>query len=176
MLPRRLAFSSAARPEPAQYADDTILASVRTQQIFAIRFNRQPRVDDHPGLVSLTVEGSNGQVPARPLGALTDVAVRGRLAHFGVHSANEVAAIRRALNSDNGQVTIHEGWTGLTSCLKFWHDFTGSQIRPVDWTCDRCGTNHRENVGASVGETYSRACRCGKVKRITTLSDIPPRR
>jgi hypothetical protein len=145
---------------------------MKTQQIFAILFSRQPRVDESPGLVSLAIHEAAGAVP-RKIGALTDVALRGRLAHFDIHSANEVAAIRRALGADCGQVTVHEGWSGLTSCLHFWQDFVGSQIRSVEWTCERCSVVNREDVGSSVGETYSRACRCGRVKRITTTSQLP---
>jgi hypothetical protein len=147
----------------------------KTQQIFAIRFSRQPRVDESPGLVSLSVSGANGREGGQKIGDLTDIALRGRLAHFGVHSANEVAVIRRALQADDGEITIHEGWPGLDSCLKFWQDFTGSQIRLVEWKCE-CEAMHRDNVGANVGETYSRACRCGRIRRITTLSEIPPRK
>ena len=73
-------------------------------------------------------------------------------------------------------VTVQENWSGLGSCLQFWHDFVGSQIRPVEWTCEKCAAVNREDVGASVGETFSRACRCGKVKRITTVAYLPPMR
>ena len=149
---------------------------MKTKQIFAIKFSRLPRVDESPGLVLLTIDASNGVGKTRKIGTVTDVALRGRLAHFDLHSANEVAAIRQALRTDLGHVTVHEGWSGLGSCLQFWHDFVGSQIRPVEWTCERCATVNREEVGASVGETFSRACRCGKVKRITTLAYLPPMR
>ncbi|MFY9551471.1 MAG: hypothetical protein WAU32_10000 [Thermoanaerobaculia bacterium] len=149
---------------------------MKTQQVFAIKFSRQPRVDESPGLVYLTIDGSNGVGPPRKVGALTDVALRGRLAHYDLHSANEVAAIRQALRPDHGHVTVHEGWSGLGSCLQFWHDFTGSQIRVVEWTCERCSALNRENVGSSVGETYSRACKCGKIRRITTAAHLPPMR
>jgi hypothetical protein len=46
----------------------------------------------------------------------------------------------------------------------------------VEWTCEGCSALNRLDVGASVGETYSRACRCGRVKQITTTSHIPPMR
>lgn len=147
---------------------------MKTKQVFAIQFSRLPRVDELPGLLQLTIDGSNGEKPPRRIGAITDVALRGRLAHLDLHSANEVAAIRQALRADQGQVTVHEGWTGLGSCLQFWQDFVGSQVRPVEWTCERCTAVNRVNVGASVGETYSRRCRCGRVKRITTASNLPP--
>jgi hypothetical protein len=145
---------------------------MKTQQIFALKFCRLPKVDDTPGLILLTVDPSGGTGRPRQVGALTDVALRGRLGHYDLHSANELAAIHKALRSDRGQVTVHEGWSGLGSCLKFWHDFVGSQIRSVEWTCERCASVHREEVGANVGETYSRACRCGKIERITTASQF----
>jgi hypothetical protein len=149
---------------------------VKTQPVFAIHFTRQPRVDDLPGLVSLAIGASPEAAPSRKMGALTDVALRGRLAHFDVHSANEVAAIRKALVADSGQTTVYEGWPGLSSCLRFWQEFVGSKIRAVEWICERCAAVNRENVGSSVGETYSRACKCGRVKRITTSSSPAPMR
>jgi len=148
---------------------------MKTQQIIALRFCRLPSVTGAPGLVSLTVSGANGNGSGRKIGDLTDVALRGRLAHYDLHPANEVAGIRRALQPDNGEVTVHEGWPGMDSCLKFWNDFTGSRIRPVEWTCEACAAVHRDNVGASVGEIYARACRCGRIQRITTASEIPAR-
>ncbi|HTR03195.1 MAG TPA: hypothetical protein VMN82_08370 [Thermoanaerobaculia bacterium] len=146
---------------------------MKTQQIFALQFRRLPRLDDAPGLVLLTIDISNGVGPLRRVGLLTDVALRGRLGHYDLHSANELAAIRQALQTAGGKVTVLEGWSGLSSCLKFWQGFTGSQIRPVEWTCERCSVLHRDDVGASVGETYSRACRCGKIERVTATSRPP---
>ena len=149
---------------------------MKAQQVFSINFSRLPRVDGSPGLVLLTIAPPGERAPARRIGFVTDVALRGRLAHFGIHSANEVAAIRRALGPDNGQVTVSEGWSGLGSCIQFWHDFVGSQIRPVEWTCEKCTALNRVDVGASVGETFSRACRCGTIKRITTVAYLPSMR
>jgi hypothetical protein len=143
-------------------------------QDFAIQFRRLPRVDESPGLVLLAIHASTGLKPPRRIGVLTDVALRGRLAHFDLHSANELAAIRQALRPDNGQVTVHEGWSGAGSCLQYWHDFVGSEVRPIEWTCERCSAVNRIDVGASVGETFSRACKCGKVQRITTAAHLPP--
>jgi hypothetical protein len=147
---------------------------VKTQPIFAIHFTRQPRVDELPGLVSLAIGRSPEAAPSRKIGALTDVALRGRLAHFDVHSANEVAAIRKALVADSGETTVYESWPALSSCLHFWQDFVGSRVRAVEWTCGRCAAVNRENVGSNVGETYSRACKCGRVTRITTSSSPAP--
>ena len=146
---------------------------MKTQQIYAIAFRRMPRVDDLPGLVSLTIDATNGAQPGKPLGGLTDVALRGRLAHWDLHSAIEVAAIRRALGEDYGRATVHEGWPDLGSCIRFWHDFAGSTIRPVEWTCGRCSAVHREEFGASVGETLSRRCECGTIKRLTIAPHVP---
>jgi len=148
---------------------------MKTQQIIALRLCRLPSMNGLPGLVSLTVSGANDSGSTRKVGDLTDVALRGRLAHYDLHPANEVAEIRRVLQNDHGEITVHEGWPGLESCLKFWNGFTGSRIRPVEWTCENCATVHRDNVGANVGETYARACRCGRIQRITTISEIPAR-
>ena len=145
---------------------------MKTQQIFAIKFSRLPTVEETPGLILLAIDASNGVDPPRRIGVLTDVALRGRLAHYDLHSANEVAAIRQALRQDRGQMTVYEGWSGLGSCLQFWHSFVGSQIRPVEWTCERCNTPNREDVGASVGETFLRACKCGKVKRLMVTARL----
>jgi hypothetical protein len=146
---------------------------VKTNPTFAIQLTRLPKVDALPGLVLLSIDGSNGEKPARKVGALTDVALRGRLAHWNLHPANEVAALRKALSLDEGQVTVLEGWSGLASCLHFWSDFTGSQIRPVEWQCDQCAEVQKENVGAGVGETISLRCKCGTTKRITTQAYLP---
>ena len=148
---------------------------MKTQQIFSIRCSRLRSVDANPGLVLLVIDGADPMGRPRQIGAVTDVALRGRLAHFDLHSANEVAAIRKALRHDHGEVVIREGWSDLGSLLRFWHDFVGSKIRPIEWTCDACATLQRENVGGSVGEIFSRACRCGQVARITVPSDLPPR-
>jgi hypothetical protein len=149
---------------------------MKTRQMFAIRFVRQPQVDGSPGLVALTIGGEPEAPPARKIGALTDVALRSRLAHFDVHSANEVSAIRKALNAEGGRTAVHEGWLGLSSCLEFWQNFAGSRIRTVEWSCEQCSAVNRENIGSNVGETYSRACRCGKVQRLTTPSSLAPMR
>lgn len=146
---------------------------MKTQQIFTIAFHRLPRVDDLPGLVSLTIDDTNGARPGKTIGTLTDVALRGRLAHWDLHSAIEVAAIRRALGADYGRVTVHEGWSDMGSCVRFWHDFAGSTIRSLEWTCGRCSTVHREEVGASVGEVLSRRCQCGTIKRVTIVAYLP---
>jgi hypothetical protein len=146
---------------------------MKTQQIIAIAFHRLPRVDDLPGLVSLTIDATNGAEPGKTIGTLTDVALRGRLAHWDNHSAIEVASIRRALVPDYGQATVHEGWSDMGSCVRFWHDFAGSTIRPLEWSCTRCSALHREQVGASVGETLSRRCQCGTITRVTIATHVP---
>ncbi len=145
-----------------------------TQQIFALRFRRLAKVDDTPALVLLTIDDPSGVGPRRKVGVLTDVALRGRLGHYDLHSANELAAIRKALEADGGRVTVHEGWSGPEQMLKFWRGFNGSQIRSIEWTCEKCSIVNREHVGASVGETYARACPCGEITRITTASHMPP--
>ena len=125
---------------------------MRPQQILALKLCRLPAVGETPGLILLTVDVSDGVDRPRQVGVLTDVALRGRLGHYDLHSANELAAIRKALQPESGQITIHETWAGPGSCLRFWHDFVGSQIRPVEWICEGCSALNRLDVGASVGE------------------------
>ena len=136
------------------------------QQSFAIVLSRLPAVDNAPGLISFLVEAGETGAPARP-GTLTDAALRGRLAHFDAHSANEVAAVRKALSSENGQITVYESWSGVTGCLQFWRGFVGSQIRPISWACEACGAANRDSIGGSVGESFLRRCACGQATRIT---------
>ena len=147
---------------------------MRAQQILALKLSRLPAVDEKPGLILLTVDVSDGADPPRQVGVLTDVALRGRLGHYDLHSANELAAIRKALQPESGQITIHETWAGPGSCLRFWHDFVGSQIRPVEWICEGCSALNRLDVGASVGETSSHSCKCGRIERITATSPLAP--
>jgi hypothetical protein len=144
-------------------------------QKIAILLSRLPKVEDapRPGLILLTVDASGGAAPPEKVGALTDAALRGRLAHFDQHSANEIAAVRQALGKDGGCVTVHETWSGLRSCLQFWHGFTGSQIRTFAWLCENCGSNAQENVGGIVGEQFALHCNCGHVKQVTVLPAIP---
>jgi hypothetical protein len=140
---------------------------MNTQQTFAILLSRLPRIDEGPGLILLMLDGSKGAKPPTKIGALTDAALRGRLAHFDLHSANEIAAVRHALKEDSGQVTVHESWPGLKSCLHFWYGFVGSQMRPIAWNCEKCGTTDKENIAGSVGESFSHRCGCGQVEQIT---------
>jgi hypothetical protein len=146
----------------------SIRATQGSQQTFAIALSRLPAVDNAPGLISFLVDitGSGAGAAARP-GTLTDAALRGRLAHFNVHSANEVAAVRKALSAEDGHVTVFESWSGAGVCLQFWHGFIGSQIRPIAWTCEACGTANRDSIGGSVGESFFRRCGCGQATRIT---------
>ena len=143
------------------------------EQTFAILLSRLPKVDNAPGLILLMVDASQGTKTPRRIGTLTDAAVRGRLAHFDLHSANEVAAIRQALKNDRGQATVYESWPNLNSCLQFWYGFVGSQIRPIEWSCEKCGAPNRENVGGSVGESFPRVCKCGQTTQITIPKQLP---
>jgi hypothetical protein len=136
------------------------------QEGFAIVLSRLPAVDNAPGLISFLVDVGETGAPAKP-GTLTDAALRGRLAHFDAHSANEVAAVRKALSSENGQITVYESWSGVNGCLQFWRGFIGSQIRPIAWACEACGAANRDNIGGSVGESFLRRCACGQATRIT---------
>jgi hypothetical protein len=144
----------------------TVRRETMKQQTFAILLTRLPKLDETPGLIRLMVDGGGTEPPTR-IGVLTDSALRGRLAHFDLHSANEIAKIRQVLKADSGQATLYEAWSGLESCLQFWYGFFGSQIRPVEWTCEKCASANREDVGSTAGEAFSRACGCGQVKSIT---------
>ncbi len=147
---------------------------------FAIGLTRLPRVGEAPGLILLTVGESSGAAPKR-IGLLTDAALRGRLAHFDAHSANEIAAIRQALVSESGQTTVFESWTDLPGCLSFWSGFMGLQIRRIEWTCEACGVVAAESIGGSVGELFPMPCRCGAMTRVavpkySSEPDLIPRR
>jgi hypothetical protein len=147
---------------------------MRSTQVFTITLARLPAVEDKPGLILLKVGTPDGSRSPRRVGTLSDVALRGRLAQYDLHSANEVAAIRKALHQDGGQAVVRESWSGLGSCLQFWHSFVGSQIRTVEWACESCAAPQREDVGANVGESFLKACRCGKVNRVTIASRLTP--
>jgi hypothetical protein len=138
---------------------------------FAIVLSRLPAVNNRPGLISFLVDSTEGG-KSRP-GTLTDAALRGRLAHFDAHSANEIAAVRKALSADNGSAVVYESWPALDSCLRFWYGFVGSQIRPIESACEACGTVSRGSVGGAVGESFLRLCGCGQVSRITVPNHSP---
>jgi len=134
---------------------------------------RQPALDKAPGLISFQVDGSGGTRAPSKSGTLTDAALRGRLAYFDAHSANEIAAVRQALSIESGQATVYERWPALEGCLRFWYGFIGSVIRPIESTCDSCGMLNRDSVGGSVGESFLRRCGCGHVSRITVPNYQP---
>jgi hypothetical protein len=140
-------------------------------QKIAILLSRFPKVADapRPGLIRLSVNTSEGAAPPVRVGTLTDAALRGRLAHFDQHSANEIAAVRQALGKDEGSVTVHETWSGLHSCLQFWSGFIGSRIQTFAWRCEKCGSNADERVGGVVGESFALRCPCGEIKEATVL-------
>ena len=142
-------------------------AKTNGPQTFAILLSRLPAVDNVPGLITFLVDGVEASSAAAKAGTLTDAALRGRLAHFDAHSANEVAAVRKALSLANGRITVYESWSGVKGCLQFWHGFIGSQIRPIAWACEACGAANRDSIGGSVGESFLRRCGCGQATRIT---------
>jgi hypothetical protein len=141
-------------------------------QTFAIILSRLPRIEKAPGLILLKVDASGGASPPTTIGSLTDAALRGRLAHFDQHSANELAAVRHALANDSGEATVYERWLGLENCLQFWHGFTGSRIQIVALTCEACGKTSRQNIGGTVGEALSLLCACGRPARATIPKTI----
>jgi len=136
-------------------------------QTVAIHLRRLPKIEREPGLILLRVDTSQGQKPPTTMGTITDAALRGRLAHHNLHSANEIAAVRHALASEAGETTVYECWPSLESCLQFWHEFIGSRIRLMAWTCESCGTTSSESLAGSVGESLTRGCRCGGATRVT---------
>jgi hypothetical protein len=141
--------------------------------MFAIVLSRLPAVESVPGLISFLVDSSGGTKVPIKTGILTDAALRGRLAYFDVHSANEIAAVRKALAIESGQVTVYESWPALDGCLRFWYGFKGSVIRPIAWTCEACQKQNRDSVGGSVGESFLRRCDCGQASRVTVPNHQP---
>jgi hypothetical protein len=145
------------------------LQSGVAQRTFAIVLSRLPAVNNRPGLISFLIDSAGGGKS----GTLTDAALRGRLAHFDAHSANEIAAVRKALSADNGSAVVYESWPALDGCLRFWYGFVGSQIRPIESACEACGALNRGSVGGAVGESFLRLCGCGQVSRITVPNHLP---
>ena len=135
--------------------------------VFAIRLRRLRRADDTARLISVSIADSGGKGVARRIGALTDIALRARLSHWNLHSANEVAALRKALDGEPGEVTLYEGWPAVGNCRHFWRDFVGSPITRLEWSCDGCQSPAGRQVGASRGETVPLKCKCGTVGRMT---------
>jgi len=142
-------------------------------ETFAIVLSRLPAVDNRPGLISFLIDGVGGTRSAPRPGTLTDAALRGRLAYFDAHSANEIAAVRKALSADNGSAVVYESWPALDGCLRFWYGFVGSPIRPIESACEACGELNRGSVGGAVGESFLRRCGCGRVCRITVPNHMP---
>ena len=141
---------------------------------FAIRLSRLSAIDASPGMISLVIDDAGGSEGPRRIGNLTDAALRGRLSHFDAHSANEIAAIRQALSTESGSTTIYETWARFDACCRFWHEFTGSQVRLIEWACDGCAQASRDYVGGTVGESFLRRCKCGKINRVTVSKpDFP---
>lgn len=130
---------------------------------FTIRLTRLPPAGTAPGLaglIAVAVQSPDRKRAAR-LGSLTDVALRSRLAHFDAHSANEIAALRRALASEGGEFLLIERWPGREACLRSWYGFTGAKMRLIEWTCEKCAASCRENAGGGPGELFLLVCACG---------------
>lgn len=142
-------------------------ATTSVPRTIAIHLRRLPKVDREPGLILLRVDTSQGKEPPTTMGRITDAALRGRLAHHDLHSANEIAAVRQALSIEAGETTVYESWPALEGCLQFWHEFTGSRIRLMAWTCGSCGKPSLESLAGSVGESLARRCSCGEATRVT---------
>src|SRR6059036_686803 len=93
-------------------------AKTNGQQTFAIVLSRLPAVDNVPGLITFLVDAAEAASAPAKAGTLTDAALRSRLAHFDAHSANEVAAVRKALSVERGHATVYESWPALEGCLR----------------------------------------------------------
>ena len=138
-------------------------ASVQTgPPSFAIRLTRLARAGPAPGLIAVAVESAGAAKRRARLGSLTDAALRGRLAHFDAHSANEIAALRRALASEGGEFILTERWPAREGCVRFWYGFIGSKMRPVEWICEKCASPRRESAGGASGESLLLLCDCGQ--------------
>ena len=140
--------------------------------VFAIRLRRLRRADDTARLIAVSIADSGGNGVARRIGALTDVALRARPSHWNLHSANELAALRKALDGERGEATLYEGWPALANCWHFWRDFVGSQIARLELSCDGCHSPAERQVGATPGETVPLPCKCGTVGRQTVGSRV----
>jgi len=140
---------------------------MKPHPVFAIRLRRMSGPADAARLISIYITEPGESGVARRMGALTDIALRGRLAHWNAHPANEVAALWKALATDGGEATVYEGWPQLMSCWRFWRDFVGSRVVRLEWSCDGCQAPAARQVGAKSGETVVLACRCGTASRMT---------
>jgi hypothetical protein len=141
-------------------------AAALVSPTFTILLKRLSPVDDAPGLIALRVDGSSGLQPTTRLGNLTDAALRGRLAHHDAHSANEIAALRKALAAEKGEFTLHESWAKREACLRFWFGFIGSKIHTIECVCEKCGAALRDRIGATAGEAFRLRCACGQVAQV----------
>jgi hypothetical protein len=159
--------------EKARDVMDQGSAQKSASRPYAIVLSRLSAVENRLGLISFLIDTGEDR-PAAKLGVLTDAALRGRLAYFDAHSANEIAAIRKALSVENGRAIVYEQWPALAGCIRFWYGFVGSKIRPIESACEACGKQNRGSVGGSVGESFLRACVCGRVARVTVPSQVLP--
>jgi len=130
---------------------------------FEIGLRRLQEIAPQPGMVSLTVRVAGATSGVAPLGKLTDAALRARLAHFDAHSANEIAALRRAMAAAGGESSVTETWKDREACLRHWDAFTGSKLNPVEWKCEACGDAGIERLGRAPGELVNVKCAHGHV-------------
>lgn len=136
---------------------------------FDIALLRLPSPAPWPGLIDLTVRraGENGR-PAR-LGSLTDAALRARLAHFDAHSANEIAALRKALQPEGGEFALTESWKDRDEFLRHWYGFLGSMVHSTDWKCEACGDAGVERLARASGEVVHVRCARGHAVAIAGI-------
>jgi len=137
---------------------------------FEIGLRRLQDMTPLTGMISLTVREAGETGRATLLGKLTDAALRTRLAHFDVHSANEIAALRRAMAAPGGESSVTETWKDREACLRHWAAFTGSKLNPVEWKCEACGEAGIERLGRAPGELVHIKCARGHVVAIAATT------
>jgi hypothetical protein len=128
---------------------------------FEINLRRLPGVEPLAGMVFLTFRAAGDTGRATVLGKLTDAALRARLAHFDAHSANEIAALRRAVATAGGEFSVRETWKDRDACLRHWYGFTGSRFQALEWKCEKCGDEGVERLGRTAGELVYVKCARG---------------
>lgn len=151
-------------PAPPSHSQPSASRSRPAPRVtFEIGLRRLPGIAPLAGMVSLTVRAAGDTSRATLLGKLTDAALRARLAHFDAHSANEIAALRRAMAAAGGEFLVTETWKDRDACLRHWYAFTGSKLQPVDWKCETCGEAGVERLGRAAGEVVHVKCAHGHV-------------
>lgn len=137
------------------------MSPANSRVTFDIALQRLPSPAPWPGLIDLAVRRAGESGRAARLGSLTDAALRARLAHFDAHSANEIAALRKALQPEGGEFALTESWKDRDEFLRHWYGFLGSTVHSIEWKCDACGDAGIARLGRAAGETVHVRCARG---------------